>query len=94
MIGDDLAKLPPFTYEVDDAIQDSILNLDQKLKGLLSEIETQKTLLASTHDAGSIEQHKHLLHFSLEIKKALASMGTVVDMVSNEDDRSTARTGV
>lgn len=86
MTGDDLEKLSPFTYKADDAIQDSILGLEQKLKGLLSEIETKKKLLSSTHDANTIEQHRHLIHFSMEIKKALASMGAVVDIVTNDTE--------
>ena len=85
MIGDDLAKLAPFSYEADDAIQDSILNLDQKLKGLLSEIEAKRKLLASTPDASTMEQHRNLMHFSMEIKKALASMGAVVDIVNKDN---------
>ncbi len=86
MIGDDLAKLAPFSCEADDAIQDSILNLDQKLKGLLSEIEVKRKLLASTPDTDNMEQHKNLMHFSMEIKKALASMGAVVDIVNQDSD--------
>ena len=92
MIGDDLAKLAPFSYEADDAIQDSILNLDQKLKGLLSEIEAKRKLLTLSPDTGAMEQQRHLMHFSMEIKKALASMGAVVDAVNRDTDTNCQQT--
>lgn len=86
MIGEDQTNIAPFTYEVDETIQNRILNLDQKLKGLLSEIETKKKSAPPQYDALITEQQAQLIRFSVEIKKALASMGTVVEIITNETE--------
>lgn len=85
-----MTKWTSFSDEVDDAIQDSILNLDQKLKGLLSEIEIKKELISPLHDASTIEHQKYLLSFSLEIKKALASMDAVVEIITKDANKNDA----
>lgn len=86
MIGEEHTKIAPFTFEADETIQNRILNLDQKLKGLLSEIETKKKSATPQYDALSTEQQAQLMRFSVEIKKALASMGTVVEIITNETE--------
>lgn len=86
MIGEDQTTIPPFTYEVDETIRNRILNLDQKLKGLLSEIETKKKCALPQYDAHIIEQQTQLIRFSVEIKKALVCMGTVVEIITNKTE--------
>lgn len=74
-----------FLDTVDTATHDSIVRLNQKLKGLQAEINAKIDVLASVTDANSLERKKQLLVLADEVKKALDTIHNLVNLVIEDD---------
>ena len=71
---------------VDKETHDSVLRLDQKLKGLLVEIEAKIEALSHETDQTLVsERRARLLTLSDEVKKALVNIKQLVSLVVGKD---------
>lgn len=83
--GEEQNRGATFINSVDQKTHDSILLLDRKLKGLLSEIQTKKESIVHVNDAATLEQKKNLTVLYEEITRALAGMDALVNMVVGDE---------
>lgn len=83
-------KTATFLKNVDKETYDGILNLNQKLEGLLSELEVKIKLSepASANDRTQV-LNQHLATLYEEVKKALASIKTLVNLTIGSGDEGT-----
>jgi hypothetical protein len=74
-----------FINSVDQKTHDSILLLDNKLKGLLLEIEKKKESIEHVNDEATVKQKANLSVLYDEITRALAGMDDLVNMVVGDE---------
>lgn len=75
-----------FINAVDKEMHDSILRLDQKLKGLQAEIRVKKEAMAlEKSDEVTENRKKHLLILEDEVGQAIESIKNLVNMTVSEE---------
>lgn len=80
------SKKSRFISVVDKETHDGVLRLDQKLKGLLVEIESRVEALSHESDETLREpQQAQLVILSEEVKKALVNIKQLVNLVVGEN---------
>lgn len=72
-----------FINAVDEEMHDNILRLDQKLKGLLAEINAK--IDALSHENDNSERKQQLVMLSGEVTQAINSIKNLVELVVSDD---------
>lgn len=85
MVGEQREKPSKFINAVDRDMHDSILRLDQKLKGLQTEINVKIQSASEDQDEHASERRKQLANLSEEVAKAIDSIKDLVNMVISEE---------
>lgn len=85
MVGEQQEKATKFINAVDKDMHDSILRLDQKLKGLQVEIHERIKAAAEEKDEYAAMRQKLLANLGEEIAMAIASIKALVEMVISDE---------
>lgn len=85
MVGEQQEKTTKFMNAVDKDMHDSILRLDQKLKGLQVEIHERLKSAAEETDEYAAMRQKLLANLGEEIAMAISSIKVLVDMVISDE---------
>ncbi|MBA3537663.1 MAG: hypothetical protein H0T84_13825 [Tatlockia sp.] len=85
MVEDTGEKPSKFINTVDKQLRESILRLDQKLKGMQAEVQVKLESLTNTNDNQERERERVYTLLSEELAQAIDSIKNLVTMVVSEE---------